>query len=257
MNSVPTRRQNPPATASGVTSGAPRSPPDAPGEKIARSVISLFDALALRERLFVRGRLLSAPLKALAARVPAGHVADIGCGHGVLSALIAFGRPDRQVTAIDIDPRKTDWARRALAPLPNVSVSAMDIEELARTHAGEFDSVVIADVLYLLPPERWEGFLANVSRLLKPGGTLLLKDAEKTMSWKYLKCIAQEQLMVRLLRRTRGSGGLRFMPREWVAQTLALAGFQMSVVVDLSKGYATPHVLYIAHPGETVAQTSA
>ena len=47
-----------------------------------------FQTLPLRERLFVRARLASAPLEVMAALAPEGRIADVGCGHGALSALL-------------------------------------------------------------------------------------------------------------------------------------------------------------------------
>lgn len=206
----------------------------------------LFDTLPLAQRLFVRARLLSAPLRELALRAPPGKIADVGCGHGLVSALLAAERPDRSVLAIDPDPRKIEWARRALAPLEHVTVERARIEDLLPSREGTLDGVVVADVLYLLPVEAWAGFLCDARRLLRAGGTLLLKEAEADGSWKYWKCLAQEELMVKLLRKTQSSGGLKFKPRAFTEKLLASAGFRLYETVNLSRGYATPHVLFLA-----------
>ena len=65
----------------------------------------MFDGLPLKERLFVRGRLATAPLEALAARAEGARLLDVGCGHGVLVALLAAGSPGRHVVGIDPDGR--------------------------------------------------------------------------------------------------------------------------------------------------------
>jgi SAM-dependent methyltransferase len=124
------------------------------------STLSLFDTLPLTERLFVRARLATAPLEEIAARAPKGHVVDVGCGHGVLTALLA-GDPQRTVLGIDPDERKIELARASAGRLPNVSIRVATCEQLAE--ASEFDAVVICDVLYLpqgdvslLPPQEGE-----------------------------------------------------------------------------------------------------
>ncbi len=208
--------------------------------------LSHFSALPLKERLFVRARLLSAPLEEMAKRAPAGKVADVGCGHGVLTALLAHGRSDRHVIGVDPDERKIAWARQALSHLDNVSLEVARIEDLAGRLAASLDCIVVADVLYLLPIEAWAGFVRAARALLRPGGRLLLKEAEADGSWKYWKCLLQEEAMVRLFRRTQSSGGLQFMSRGYTAALLEGAGFRVDETVDLSSGYATPHVLFVA-----------
>jgi 2-polyprenyl-3-methyl-5-hydroxy-6-metoxy-1,4-benzoquinol methylase len=207
--------------------------------------LDIFSGLPLKERLFVRARLFSAPLAALAARCPAGRILDIGCGHGALIALLA-GEPGRTVLGIDPDPRKIAWAQAGPGQLANVSLRQATVDDLLPDLEGHFDAVAVADVLYLLPTEDWADFADSCRRLLKPGGLLLLKEAEANRSWKHFKCLAQEQLMVRLLRRTHGSGGLTLQPRRFTEQLLADRGFAVEEVVDLSAGYTTPHVLYVA-----------
>lgn len=210
--------------------------------------LRVYRSLPWRERAFVRARWGSAPLGQMAARAPErGVIADVGCGHGVLSAALALERPERRVLGVDPDERKIALARRALAQLPNVELRAGTAESLLPEREGALDAVVVADVLYLLPFDRWPDFLRTCLRLLRPGGRLLLKEAEADRrSWKYWKCVAQEAVMVRLLRKTRSSGGLGFRPREELLRALAEVGFEGAQVEDVSRGYSTPHVLFTA-----------
>jgi 2-polyprenyl-3-methyl-5-hydroxy-6-metoxy-1,4-benzoquinol methylase len=208
--------------------------------------LSVFAALPLKERLFVRGRLASAPLREVAKRAPSGRIVDIGCGHGLMVALLAHQRPERTVVGLDPDPRKIDWARASVGTLPNVSLEVGTVQALAARAPQSFDAAVVCDVLYLLPRSDWRGFLEACRALLKPGGALLLKEAEADRSWRYYKCLAQERLMVQVLRRTQSSGGLGFVPRAEMELELSHAGFELDEVVGLSKGYTTPHVLFSA-----------
>ncbi|MFN0064073.1 MAG: class I SAM-dependent methyltransferase, partial [Myxococcaceae bacterium] len=125
-----------------------------------REVRRRFSGLPLAERFHVWARLLSAPLQPIVDAVPQGRFLDLGCGHGVLSAWVAVSRPDVRVVAIDPDARKTHWAAMALQGLSNVDVRTGDAASLlpefgngfANGFAKGFDGVVLADVLYLLPP---------------------------------------------------------------------------------------------------------
>lgn len=208
--------------------------------------LSLFSGLPFKERFHVRARELSAPLHAVAERVPAGRVADIGCGHGLLAAHLALGRPDRSVLGVDPDERKIAWAREALGSLPNVELRIGRVQELSPGLDGALDAVVIADVIYLLPVSAWGDFLSACRRLLKPGGRLLLKEVEARWSWKYLKILAQENVMVRMLGRTQSSGALNLRPRAFTEALLRERGFASIQTIDLSRGYSTPHVLFDA-----------
>ena len=152
-----------------------------------------FQTLPLRERLFVRARLASAPLEVMAALAPEGRIADVGCGHGALSALLL--ERGRRVVGIDVDAAKIAWARRGPGQVPGAEFAVESLEALAARAAGQFDAVVIADVLYLVPPARWPDFLTLVRALLRPGGELLLKEAENDGSWRARKALWQEWLM--------------------------------------------------------------
>lgn len=212
----------------------------------AHPALAAFHPLPLKERLFVRARLFSAPLEAMAARAHGTRLLDVGCGHGVLTALLAMGFPDRLVTGVDPDERKIDWARRSIGRFPNVSLEVATADALAERRAASFDTVFVADVLYLLPPSRWPELLSACRRLLTPTGRLVLKEAEDDGSWRVKKALAQEWVMVRALRRTQGSGALGFQPRDVTRRALEKTGFSVRESVALSRGYSTPHVLFVA-----------
>jgi 2-polyprenyl-3-methyl-5-hydroxy-6-metoxy-1,4-benzoquinol methylase len=208
--------------------------------------LAAFSQLPLAERLFVHARLFSAPLEAMAERVKGKRVADIGCGHGVLVSLLAVGFPEREVWGVDPDARKIDWARRSIGTFANVKLQAGTVESLARAVPQHFDTLCVADVLYLLPPAQWPAFLSAGRALLVPGGRIVIKEAENDGSWRAKKALLQEQVMVKVLRRTHGSGAVGFEPRETLKRALEETGFSIVETLSLSRGYTTPHVLFVA-----------
>src|SRR5262249_26920467 len=92
--------------------------------------LATFARLPLPERLFVRARLWTAPLVEVCRRAPAGLVADVGCGHGLVSALLGMGRQDRTIVGVDPDPVKIALAQLGPGRLSNVSFRKGTIESL-------------------------------------------------------------------------------------------------------------------------------
>ncbi len=213
---------------------------------LTHPALSVFKPLPLAERLFVRARLFSAPLDLLAQHAKGTRMLDVGCGHGLLCSMLALGFPDRFVVGIDPDPKKIDWARRSVGKLGNTRFDVMTVERLASLEPGTYDTITVADVLYLLPTSDWPDFLAACRQLLKKGGRLLLKEAEDDGGWRTRKALLQEQVMVRLLGRTKGSGAVGFSKRETTRALLERAGFSVAETISLSQGSTTPHVLFVA-----------
>ncbi len=211
------------------------------------AALSVFDSLPLTERLFVRGRLLTAPLGAMADRALGHRVADVGCGHGVLSALLHMANPDREIVGIDLDPRKIEWARESIGRRPGTRFECIDVAELAAKEPHRFDTVMLADVLYLLPIDQWPSFLGECARLLTPQGVLLFKEVEADAGWKSKKALLQERVMVQVLGRTHSSGAMSIHPRADIVRAVEAAGLEVREIVPFG-GYTTPHVLFVAAP---------
>ena len=212
--------------------------------------LRVFATLPAKVRWFCRARLALAPLDRVAAEASGTALVDVGCGHGVLAALLLHEHPERRVVGIDPDARKIAWANESVGKSPNAEFHAVTIEALAAERPAAFDCVIVADVLCLIARETWPPFLAAARRLLKPGGRLLLKDAENDGSWRAVKALWQERLMVHVLRRTVSTGGIGFATREELAGYVTGAGFTIDHIVSYARGYTAPHVLLTAHVPE-------
>ncbi len=195
-------------------------------------------------RAFVFARHILAPLAAIAARLPAtGAVLDVGCGHGLFSLALACADSRRRIVGIDPSPAKISVALRAGQGFP-----ALEFREgLVQSVTGEqFDTIVVLDVLYLLPDPLKRSILEACRRLLTPGGVLLLKTNDTHPAWKYAVARAQEKVMTGV-GLTLGTGELHFRSCAENAALLRGAGFAPEIH-HLAHWTPYPHTLFVARP---------
>ena len=102
---------------------------------------------------------------------PALVVGDLGCGTGQLTEVVA--PYVRQVIAVDSSTDMLDAARHRLEGARNVDLRQGELESLPIAE-GELDAAMLSLVLHYSPsPGR---ALADVSRVLRPGGRVLVVD---------------------------------------------------------------------------------
>ena len=102
---------------------------------------------------------------------PSLVVGDLGCGTGQLTETIA--PYVRRVIAVDGSADMLDAARTRIGERPNVDIRQGELEALP-LQPGELDAAMLSLVLHYSPdPAR---ALAEVGRVVKPGGRLLVVD---------------------------------------------------------------------------------
>lgn len=115
------------------------------------------------------GRTWEATARSLIGLLDLGNVADIACGDGVLTELIA--ERARRVVGVDISATVIAAARKRLVALPNVEFLSADMHALPLAEAS-FDHVFLMHALaYTQTPRE---ALEQAARLLRPGGRLVL-----------------------------------------------------------------------------------
>jgi ArsR family transcriptional regulator len=126
------------------------------------------------ERDYSPGRSWHSLALGLAAGLDLGDVLDVGCGDGSASACVA--PYCHSLTAVDTDERRIDLASERLARFEHAKAEVADVHALPYEDAS-FDAVLLFHTLtYAEHPER---ALAECSRVLRPGGRLVLLCLDK------------------------------------------------------------------------------
>jgi len=120
-------------------------------------------------------RHLEAPqLLRMGGRVPGPLALEVGCGRGVGTELILERFGAERVDAIDLDPRMVELARRRLERFGGaVHVEVGDVCALP-AEADRYDAIFDFGIIHHVPS--WRGALAEIRRVLKPGGRFYAEE---------------------------------------------------------------------------------
>lgn len=207
---------------------------------------------------FARGKLSGDPVYRHAVEGPlagaTGTLVDLGCGQGLMLALVAetqatartgawpIGRPPApaftRLVGIETRPRVAGIAARALHDEAEVRTGDIRIEGVPPA-----DVVLLFDVLHMVPMADQVSLLRAVHAALPPGGRVYIREADAGAGWRYQ--------MVRFGNRVKAlvTGNWRqtfaFRTRaEWL-DTLASTGF-VADVVPMGAGTPFGNVLIMA-----------
>lgn len=120
---------------------------------------------------------------------PAWTVADLGCGTGDAAERLApFVR---RVIAVDQSDAMLEAAKRRLARFPNIEFLTGDLERLPLADAS-IDAAVTVLVLHHIADLR--AALAEIHRVLKPGGVALIVDMASHLHDEYRRTMGHKHL---------------------------------------------------------------
>jgi len=133
------------------------------------------------ERAFCCGAMWRTTTRAVLDILPTDRLGEqlleIGSGGGAIAEGLSSARPGLQITATDLDPVMVDAATRRLKDNPDVVVQSADATSLPFDD-GAFDSVVSCLMMHHVI--EWEAAVAEIARVLKPGGVFVGYDLTRT-----------------------------------------------------------------------------
>jgi ubiquinone/menaquinone biosynthesis C-methylase UbiE len=107
------------------------------------------------------------------------NILDFGCGGGVGSRILVQQLNESgRLTCIDLSEYWVKKSRKRLKDFPQVEFQQGDIREIGIQNAP-FDVITIHYVLHDILPEIRQEITGRLSKLLKPGGCLLIKEPTK------------------------------------------------------------------------------
>jgi SAM-dependent methyltransferase len=102
------------------------------------------------------------------------RVADVGCGHGASTLLLAEAFPSSQIVGFDYHPASVDLARKRAVEAGLADRVSFEVASASDFPGTDYDLVTIFDALHDMPDPR--GSARHIREVLQEDGTLLLVE---------------------------------------------------------------------------------
>jgi uncharacterized protein (DUF2062 family)/2-polyprenyl-3-methyl-5-hydroxy-6-metoxy-1,4-benzoquinol methylase len=174
-------------------------------ERIATRYASPRSALPIERARFhtLRGKLVGDPVAKLVADIGGGEpnalgtLLDVGTGRGQLALLLIELGLASSARGIDWHEAKIACAQRAasaagdgMAPLDAIFTRG----DARETPFEPADTVLLIDVLHYLTLDEQDELLARAATAVRPGGRLLVREADTRRGWRSTMTLAEERL---------------------------------------------------------------
>jgi len=150
----------------------------------------------------------------------ASRILEVGCGEGAVTERLNAAYRGAQITAIDITPRIGRQYRGASG---NVRFVQCKVQEIAEREPGQYDLVVLCDVLHHVPAAFRQGLIDAVRTALAPKGTFVFKDWQRNYSPIHWLCYASDRWVT--------GDRIAYLTREEMREHLA-SSFGAAALID-------------------------
>jgi 2-polyprenyl-3-methyl-5-hydroxy-6-metoxy-1,4-benzoquinol methylase len=153
------------------------------------------------------------------------RILEVGCGEGAVTQRLNAVYPDAQITAIDVTPRVGRLYREALTRVRFVNCT---VEEIASGEPGQYDLVVLSDVLHHVPVESRQSILDAIRTVLAPQGTLIFKDWQRNFAPIHWLCYASDRWLT--------GDRISYMTRDEMRERLARSFGDEALIAEARVG---------------------
>jgi 2-polyprenyl-3-methyl-5-hydroxy-6-metoxy-1,4-benzoquinol methylase len=169
---------------------------------------------------------------------PSGQVLDVGCGFGLFALHFAVQNPRIHIQGFDLSERRVKMARRAAQRLgvSNVEFQVADAAEFR--FASPISAAYMLDLIHHIPERSVRPLIDTIASNMAAGGRLLVKDVERSPSYKLGFTWALDKLVDY-------KAPVRYWAPEEIQPLIERAGFLVHRhrMIDY---LPYPHILYVS-----------
>ncbi|MGC4120730.1 MAG: methyltransferase domain-containing protein [Myxococcales bacterium] len=118
------------------------------------------------------------------------QVLDVACGTGRLLRMLGEAIPGARLTGVDLSPYYVSYARAALPRALDVSLVCENAEALPFPD-GRFDATTCLYLFHELPPKVRTRVMAELARVTRPGGRVVVGDSLQAMDAPALRAVLE------------------------------------------------------------------
>lgn len=178
-----------------------------------------------------------------------GQIVDVGCGYGFLPYMLMYKGRGRHILGVDYDEDKIAVADNCVDKSERLSFAVGDVTSFEFPEAEGF---IISDVLHYLREEQQVQVIRNCIARLKPGGVLVIRDADKDIANRQKGTWYTEFMSTRVFgfNKTRADG-LHFVSGSVIRNTIAGFAHLTLEVIDNTK--LTSNIIYVVRHAQSTA----
>lgn len=168
---------------------APRS--ESEPELAMRHTVRRYRNAPRGDRIYVSVKLRTDPVASLLGSLGSlGDVVDIGSGRGQLGLFLIEAGRISSLQGFDWDSKKVEIARDAGRELP----ARFEVLDATDAPISTADTILLIDVLHYLPIEVQRTLVERAARSLRPGGRLIVREADRSAGWRARLTILAEKV---------------------------------------------------------------